>query len=291
MRTKCLVTGASGFLGRETMRVCREGYEVRGVSRGGGGADVMAADLRRPEAVRNMLDAFQPDLVVHCAAYREPDFCEDHREETRRLNVDAVRSLCEQLDPAALFVLISSDYVFDGRSPPYHEDDEPSPVNYYGETKVAAERIAQERERWLIVRPPLLAGAGPTLAASGFITQLMQAVESKQSLDLDDVLIRCPTWTRDVARAVRFLADRGANGIFHASGPRGGTRYQWTLEMGRLLGADTSHLQPSAAVVPRRAVRPPDSRLATDKIRGLGFGPFTDFAAVAQEVLKSFGAV
>lgn len=284
-----MVTGASGFLGREVMRRMAGDYERIGVALQHASGELLRRDVRRPGTVFELVEELQPDVVVHCAAYRDPDFCEQHPAETRRLNVDPVRALCESLPQQARLVLISTDYVFDGEHPPYDEDALRVPVNVYGESKLEAEDIVRGRPGSLIVRIPVLIGAGDDLASSGFIAQLVEAAQSASELELDDVLVRFPTWTRDVAGAIAFLLARGAEGIFHVSGPRGGTRFAWTVETARLLGRPAEHLRPSRTVVERVARRPRDSELAADKIRAMGYTALTDFAVAAREILESLG--
>lgn len=291
MSLRCVVTGATGFLGRELTAALEPLGEVWGVSRRALGERAISADLRRREVVQELLERLHPQVVVHAAAYRDPDFCEEHREEAWRLNVEAVRYLAETLAPDAMLVYISSDYVFDGETPPYREEDPTRPVNVYGETKARAEELVRARPRWLIVRTPLLVGAGPTWSASGFLTQLVAAAEAGEPTALDDRCLRYPTWTRDVARAVVFLILRGAHGVFHVSGPRGGTAYAWAREVASLLNRDAGHLRPLREETARRARRPRDAHLCTAKLQALGFGPFTDFAVVARDVMTRFGVL
>ena len=288
MRTKCLITGASGNLGSDLVRALRTDHDVLGLCRQRLSEGLRSVDIREPSAFLAIVEEFDPDVVIHSAAYRDPDFCEDHREETWRLNVEPLRLLCENLPAQKKLVLISSDYVYDGTKPPYHEEDPTSPVNVYGESKVAAERLLLDRPDSLIVRPPLLVKAGATVEDSGFIGQMLGTLLSKEPVGLDDVLMRFPIWTRDVAAAVVFLLERELSGIYHTGGPEGGTRYEWTIRMGRLLSKDTSHLHPSREIVQRRAARPGDSHLDTGKIEAAGFGPFTPFAEFVPAILKHF---
>ncbi len=242
-------------------------------------------DLRDATAVRKALAEERPDLVIHCAAYRDPDFCEEEREETRRLNVEPVATLMDALPEAARLVLISTDYVFDGEHPPYHEDDERRPVNYYGLSKKEAEDIAARRDSTLILRIPLLMGYGSTFADSGFIAKLAQGITDKKLMELDDFTMRFPTDIRDVAAAIAFLLERKAAGVYHCSNSRGQTQYRWALELAARMNAGADHIRPVKTPAARKALRPANSQLATDRIRKLGFTRSTDFREVADRVL------
>jgi dTDP-4-dehydrorhamnose reductase len=118
---------------------------------------------------------------------------------------------------------------------------------------------------------------------------MIQAVLARRPARVDNVLVRFPTWTRDVADALLFLLRREAEGVFHVSGPLGGTRYALTLEVARILGADAGHLSPSETILPRKAARPPNSALATEKIRAAGFAGFASFSSLVWHVCESVG--
>jgi dTDP-4-dehydrorhamnose reductase len=108
-------------------------------------------------------------------------------------------------------------------------------------------------------------------------------------LELDAVALRFPTWTRDVAEALRFVLERGVSGVVHYSSLREGTRYSWTREVAEVLGASADHLTPSAGVVPRGARRPLNSQLDPAYIREMGFDRFTDFKDAVRRVLSELG--
>lgn len=285
-----LILGASGFLGHEVWPAfARQGPVVAVNSRGGPGLETV--DIRDSAALSSLCQRVRPERVLLLAAYREPDYCEEHPEEARRLNVEPARTLAEVLPPEVHLTLISTDYVFDGLKPPYTEESPRHPVSVYGRTKCEAEDVLAGRPRTLILRVPLLIGGGAKLKDCGFIAQIVDTLRRGEPMVQDDVLIRFPTWTRDVAGALLFLVNRQAEGVFHYSDLEGGTRYHWMCESARVLGLPSGHLTPSRTVVPRKAVRPPNSQLAPDKIRRLGYTRFTPFAEVLRSVMAEVGGV
>ena len=114
---------------------------------------------------------------------------------------------------------------------------------------------------------------------------MVKSVQGGRPEEVDYVLMRFPTWTRDVADAIAFLLGQEEVGRFHLSGSRGGTRYYWVCETAKFLGLPVDHLAPSREIVKRRAVRPLDSQLSDSRIHGLGFRPCTDFSEVLGTVL------
>lgn len=286
--TTILITGASGFLGRRLTARLTDVGTVIGVGHSNSAESHLPVDLRDGEALEDLLMRVRPDVVVHSAAYRDPDFCEDHPDEAASLNVAPVERFCELLSTSVPLLFISSDYVFDGEAPPYREDDDPRPVNEYGRMKVAAENLVLGRETGLVLRIPLLIGAGPTWEGSGFISKTVAQIQDPTPSNLDDAGIRFPAWIDDVAEAAAHLLDIRASGVFHYSSLKGGTKYQWALELADLAGLSMDHIAPNREGVPSSAVRPGNTQLAVDKIKETGFRRFTPFREVAQSVLRSF---
>ncbi len=284
----CTVLGGSGFLGFETLPVLRKSYEVIATSmRPRDGFE--ALDLRDCKALATFMEKTTPDVVIVLAAYRDPDYCEEHPDETRRLNTDPARFLARFLPPTIPILFVSTDYVFDGRNPPYREDAERRPVNEYGKSKVEAEDVLLGREHSIILRVPLLMGWTDQFEQSGFFSHLIADLKATEPRALDNILKRYPVWTRDVGESMVRLIKARASGAFHFSTVRPLTRFQAAKEMAGLIGWPTSHLIPSDTIIPRRAQRPDDAHLDMTGWQQRGFPLPTDFQDVARMYLEHFG--
>ena len=283
---KILITGASGLLGRR-LTVRLEGMgDVSGTGFSHTAGRLFPVDLRDAEALKGLLNEVRPDVVVHSAAYRDPDFCEDHPEEAFRLNVAPVELFCELLPESVPLLFISSDYVFEGFAAPYREEDERHPVSEYGRLKVEAENLVLQRGAGLVLRIPLLIGAGPTWEGSGFIFKTLTQIQDPTPSTLDHAGIRFPTWTDDVAEAVAHLLGIEGRGVFHYSSLKGGTKYEWALELAYLAGLSMEHITPNREGSATRAVRPRDTQLAVEKIRRTGLSRFTPFRMAVRSILE-----
>jgi dTDP-4-dehydrorhamnose reductase len=285
-----MVTGANGMLDLALVEALQDVYQViqirhqsqafdavRGTGRS---ADekIFEVDLSDPAECRNMIAIHKPDIVVHAAEYTDLDYCES-MSSARWLNIESARMLAGALSLSGRFVYISSGQVFDGGRGPYREKDERNPVNTYGAQKVAAEDLVRTRKNSLIVRVPQLIGREPE-DQPGLLSSMMKAIDTRESGKLDDVCHHSPTWSVDVAEAVRFLLTRDAVGIFHAACPDGGTLYDLTQRLADFTGQSLAHKKPSSEIIKpcNGARRPVNNQLLSQKLLELGFPGFHSFA-------------
>lgn len=276
-----MVTGATGLLGRAVCRTLAESWGVIPCGFQKTTREIISLDLRDVASLDGFLRKEQPDLVVHCAAHRDPDFCEKYPDEAWRVNFEPLKQMCEKLPHEIPLIFISSDYVFDGKHPPYREDSERKPINVYGETKKAGEDIVLKRPRGVALRMPLLIGSGPLWEDCGFIYQTAKLIQSKSPAELDDVGVRFPTWVVDVARCVDWLIRKELTGIFQIRGSRGKTKYGWAEEISKILEISMDHIQPSVDPFRSAARRPKDTFLQMNRLEQLGFEGVQDFHEAA----------
>ena len=237
------------------------------------GPDMKPIDLARADEI-GALDREPWDALVHCAAYRSPEFCEDHREAAWRLNAEVPEMLAGlAFRRGARMVHVSTDYVFPGTHPPYREGHACDPVNYYGQTKLGGEQgVFRAYPGAVILRIGALYGRLSGPVPSPMVEEAVQAVRERRMVDSDDCIMRYPVFVDDIAGVVRFLLfDSETSGILHAGAGKGLTRYAWMRLVAELLGASSSHIKPSTRSL-YRAPRPPDARLCTCRLRDLG-GP------------------
>ncbi|CAG8737586.1 7080_t:CDS:2 [Cetraspora pellucida] len=156
---RAIVTGASGLLGRAVYKAfCEAGHEVTGLAKSRAKNGLRQFDLTDKDKLDALIQELKPDAIIHTAAERRPDVAEENREATFELNVNVpahIASLSKVYN--VLFIQISTDYVFDGKNPPYDVNDKPNPLNFYGETKYQGELAVQNANRQaVILRVPIL---------------------------------------------------------------------------------------------------------------------------------------
>lgn len=201
-----LVIGANGMLGHDLMKVL-EG-DVRGL-------DLPEIDITSLESVRRVLLTLKPKIIVNSAAYTDVDGCETNVEQAMAVNGEGVGLLAMTArEIGAKLVQISTDYVFDGsKGAPYLEDDPIGPLSIYGESKLAGEMNAAMAPEHLIVRTQWLYG----IHGKNFVETMLRLATEKSELAVVDDQTGSPTWTYDLALAVKALLDKGGSGIYHAA--------------------------------------------------------------------------
>ncbi len=269
-----LLTGSSGLLGSDiAVEARRRAVGFIGACRNTMNPEDISADICTDEGIAKIA-SLPFDCIVHTAAWRNPDECEADKAYCRKINVEATAALAKIAKrKKAFFLHISTDYVFSGENPPYDEDSEPCPVNYYGETKAEAEEIVRSLPAFTILRVPLLYGLGAGLAKSALLKSMVDALKSGRPWNMEDSIVRFPTYTGDVANAVFFLLEKNAAGIFHFSGQDKTSRYRMTLDFAEAVGLSAKNIVRLAEPPHSEARRPLNSQLSMRKILSMGFPP------------------
>ncbi len=290
---KVLVTGASGLLGRALMLELRtwSGCEVIGAAFSRIRDGLMSLNLLDEGDVFNCVRDIQPDVVIHSAAERRPDVSERDPAGTVALNLGATETIVRSAKEAGAWVLfMSTNYVFDGSSPPYSPDAETHPLNLYGESKVQAERaLWRESDNSIVLRLPTLYGPVESLSECS-VTTIADQIRNGER-EFDHWAIRFPTYVNDVAKVcIQILSFRIGHssfcGTYHWSSDEALTKYEMARVMSDFMGADPDQLD-AVLDPPPGALRPKNCQLDCSDLLELGIGNRTPFAVGISEALES----
>lgn len=198
---RVLIPGAGGQIGRALVATAPAEAEIRALN-------LARLDITRPAEVMREVRAFRPHLVVNAAGYTAVDRAEADPDAARAVNEGGARHLAEAAaDVGARMLHFSTDYVFDGRKGrPYAPDDPPNPLNVYGATKLAGERMVLRTlgDRALVVRTAWV------YAASGrnFLRTMLRLLNEREEVTVVADQTGTPTTATSVARASWALAAR-----------------------------------------------------------------------------------
>jgi dTDP-4-dehydrorhamnose reductase len=203
---RILVLGARGMLGTDLLKEWQSDDLIP--------ADSAEADIRNFAEVQKLVSGVRPDWIVLSAAYTDVDGCERDPELAFAVNGTGVENVARAAQAiAARIFLVSTDYVFAGvSSRPYENDDPIAPLNVYGASKAAGEAaLRNSTAAWCIGRTSWLFGVnGPS-----FPQRILQAAETRPELSVVNDQVGSPTYTRDLACAIRDLVRKDARGITH----------------------------------------------------------------------------
>jgi len=263
---KILVTGSTGQLGHEVVRVLKaDGMDVTEV----GSREL---DFCHPEGVKKWVSGFKADWVVNCAAYTKVDMAEQEPDKAFLINHDATAALAEGVKSYAGQLLhISTDFIFDGRqSHPYLEGDVPAPMNIYGESKLAGEQAVLDLlPEAIILRTAWVYGGH----GNNFVKTMLKFASERNEIQVIDDQLGSPTWTWDIAEVICTLINSNASGIYNFTNEGVASWYDLASEViavAKQLGyqVKTSHVRPIPACDYKTlAARPAYSVLSKRKIR------------------------
>jgi dTDP-4-dehydrorhamnose reductase len=267
-----VVTGASGLLGSSFV-LCAQGQKrtVTAVSHLHSvnipGVDPHRVNLADSAATLALIDRIEPGSIVHCAAATDVDWCEDHPEQTTRINVDAPGLLAKfAYQHDVPFVYISTDAVFDGNLGCYSESDDPCPVNVYAASKLQGEReVLRQNPNSVIARVTMYGWSARRKPSLG--EWVFDSLSAGQSVSGFSDVYFSPILVNDLCDVILALLDRAPSGIFHVVGSQRISKYEFARSVARVFGFPTSQIVSiTVGESGLRARRPQDTSLSTDKV-------------------------
>lgn len=291
---KVLVTGTSGQLGHDIMlELKKRGIDCLGTDRKGGeNPDFKTAvlDITDKEAVDKLLHEYQPDAVIHCAAWTNVDAAESpgNVAAVRAVNVDGTENLakaCKDID--AKMIYISTDYVFDGQgAKPWQPDDKNyAPLNVYGQSKLDGEKaVVNNLDKYFIVRIAWVFGKN----GKNFVKTMLGVGKTHPEVRVVDDQVGTPTYTPDLSRLLADMILTDKYGYYHATNEGGYISWaDFTKEIFKQAGIDSKVIPVTTAEYGASvAARPFNSRLDKSKLVENGFEPLPAWQDALSRYLK-----
>lgn len=291
---KVVVTGANGFLAQHLcIYLAGIGYDCYAVSRGerripaAEGIHYTNLELTDFSSVNTYLTDVQPDVIVHVAAMSKPDECHHNRDACILHNATATGNLAEAAKKGSShFIYLSSDFIF-GENGPHAEEDQPDPLNFYGESKLMAEKLVQQHAgTYTIVRPVFIYGPHWEGMRPGFIQWVQQNLQAGKTIKVVSDQLRTPTFANDICKGIEQIMVQKKQGVYHLAGKDILSPYSMALTVARVLGLNESLIvEVNSDSFPEPVRRSGKSGLKIDKaIRELNYRPLS----FEEGVRKSF---
>lgn len=298
---RILVTGSNGLLGQKLTDISLPDAEIELIATSVGanrhpaksGYVYEEFDIRNAGRLAELIEKYHPDAIINTAAMTNVDTCEVEKDLCKALNVEAVASMisvCEKYN--VHLVHISTDFIFDGEDGPYPEDAEPSPLSYYGLTKLQAENLLKESScPWAILRTIIVYGIVSDMSRSNIVLWAKGALEKGVPINVVNDQWRMPTLAEDLAMACILAVKKEARGVFNTSGKDLMSILEIVERVADFYGLDKTLIKPiSAESLNQTARRPKRTGFILDKaINELGYQPrsFEEGMGILDQQLKS----
>jgi dTDP-4-dehydrorhamnose reductase len=271
---KVLVTGANGFLGQHLcMHLANHGFIVLATGRGvrkllpNVVVQYQPIELTSKADVVATITTLKPNVIVHTAAMSKPDECDVNRSACLLNNVEATKHVLEAASLiGASVIYTSTDFVF-GEGGPHSEEDEPAPLNFYGQSKLLAEELVMKAgSQHAIMRPVFIYGKAWEGMRPTFLHWVKHNLEQGKPIKVVNDQFRTPTHVQDLCKGLEAMIRKQATGIYHLAGREILTPYQMAITVAKVLELNDSLIESVTAETFAEPVkRAKKSGLAIDK--------------------------
>lgn len=265
---RILITGAFGQLGHALQSILskKSNYELictgRKVKKGQEGIPL---DIRNQVALKELINTTAPDVIINLAAMTNVDACELNPKLAGEINVAGLEHICDSFK--GKIIHLSTDYVFDGTSGPYKEDDPLNPISIYGKTKLASEHILLEKDiKNLVIRGNVLYDYSPHTSAS-FLNWVVSSLKGNQEIKVVEDQFNNPTWTRSMSDIIELSIENDLEGIIHWGDSVHISRFEFAKLIAKKFSLNESLIKPVlTSELNQPARRPLQSGLSTEKL-------------------------
>lgn len=281
---KILVTGSNGLLGQKLIELLEADTGIKLIATA---ARPLSTPLSRGEfrllditdeiSVNQIIEETRPDVIINTAAMTQVDHCETQREACWKANVMAVNYLVNASKKNNVHLVhVSTDFIFDGTQELLDETAVPHPVNFYGESKLAGEKVITSSSiSWSILRTVLVYGVTKDMSRSNIVLWVKKSLEEGKTIQVVNDQWRTPTLAEDLARGCYLAAIKKAKGIFNISGKDYLSAYDIAVCTADFFKLDKSLIKETDSTkFTQPARRPPKTGFIIDKARKeLGYEP------------------
>jgi dTDP-4-dehydrorhamnose reductase len=282
VKNRIIITGANGMLGqraveyyssKENVELLATSVEDKSVI---DSVDYMSCDIKSRDKIKKVIYDYCPDFIVHTAAFTNVDLSEKMREDAWKINVKGVEYIAEAARAIdAQIIHISTDYIFDGKNGPYHENDLPNPIGYYGRTKLASENTLKiSGTLFTILRTNVLYGFARN-SRPDFVRWVINSLTKKERIRIVKDQINNPTFIDDLVQAINKIIEFKRTGIYNIGGKEFLSRLEFTNRIAAYFKLDRNLITPiTTEELNQPARRPLKSGLWTLKAETeLGYKP------------------
>ena len=269
---KILIIGGSGFVSTNLIKYLPENWEIFATYN----SNIIKSEkiqsfkinfLETPEKIIPIIQNIKPDYIIDTVAFPSVDFCEENHSIADKLHIDATKiisKISNKINSKLLF--LSTDAVFEGElNKKYFETNIPKPINYYGFTKLKAEKIVlASSKNNVVLRTAVIYGAG---IQSRFTNWILSYLRDKKPVDPFVDQFNSPTLVDDLSQVMLKILKNDISGLFHATGPTCVNRYDFAVMLAKEFNLDSNLVKPvTSSQKKQNAPRPISTCLNSSKL-------------------------
>ena len=269
-------------MGYDLTRVLGQDYNLVALNR-------QALDITNNQAVMAIMAKEKPEFVINATAYNKVELAETEKDLAFNVNSTAVGNLAKaSAKEGAIFIHVSTDYVFDGSKEFFEESDIPRPLNVYGQSKLAGEELVKATsEKYYLIRTSAVFGVKQGKQKMNFVDRMVSLARQGQSLKVVNDQVTSPTYSLDLAYKIKELIEKpGSFGIYHITNQGSCSWHEFTLKILELMNIKSAVTTIKAENSGSKAIRPKMSVLKNLALEKAGFAPMPAWQDALQRYLK-----
>lgn len=245
---KILLVGAASLLGKKIWETVPKKFQiVPTFYHHAKTVDGIELDITQKKDVDKLVNKTRPQIIIHTSSLGDVDFCEMHQKKAWQVNVEGTKNLVSAAkNIQSRLIFFSSNAIFDGVSPPYDESSYTHPLNFYGKTKVVAEKIVHKFfPQAIIFRLTTMYGWNNPGERKNPATWLIDRLQKNLPTPIVTDVYNNHLWVGQAAKAVWQVINLKKWGeLFHIAGKNCMNRYDFAINLSRVFKLDEKLLRP-----------------------------------------------
>lgn len=235
-KSTLLVTGLSGLVGSRFRQLYGDKYEFINLDLTSG------IDITDAKSVEQIFNEYRhARAVIHLAAFTNLNAAQEQNGDKQgvcyKVNVVGTKVVAQAAAKVGMYLVhISTDYVFDGeKTTSYTEEDDPNPIEWYGQTKYWAEQeVSAIGGNYVILRLAFPYQAKPM--RPDFMAKMRQGFENHSLYPLFTDHFITPTFVDDATQVFDFVVRQHPGGLYHMTGSSSHSDYEIGQIVKRVFG-------------------------------------------------------
>jgi perosamine synthetase len=246
-KTRLLITGVSGLLGNNLAYYFKDKYEILGLYNSHpvtiNGIRTEECDITNKNSIKRVINEFEPSIIMHCASLTNVDQCETEKDATNKINVLSTGYIVECVDNKDVkLIYISTDAVYNGIKGNFSENDDVSPLNYYGLSKYEGELEVAKKEESLVFRTNIF--GWNIQNKKGLGEWVLDELQANRRINGFNDACFSSIYTLEFARIIDIAIKKDLSGVYNCGSADSCSKYEFAIKIADCIGFDKALISP-----------------------------------------------